>query len=403
MIVNPMLSSRLKKDGTQNIVIYLYDSRIKQRAYIKTDQYVNEQYWVGSVKKGYPAYQYINAKVETIALQIKTYWLKNDHLIPSQVKEWYLGPKIKYGPVKYYEHYLEMCRTGKILKKYTKTRVSYNYIKALKTSFNYLEAYSKKIPVTFEIINEDWYNKFVAFMRQDINLKQNTIAKAIKHLKIICAHAKKNKIHSSEDFKDYHISTEKSQKIWLTPNEIDRVLNVNLKEYPELKPEQDRFAVAYNLLLRFGDSVSIRENNIIKRDGRYYLNTFTQKTKKEVTLPIKESVYEILRRNNFVVKGINARSNKNLKKLGMLAGINDNFTITEFEHGVKTETVFKKYQLIETHTTRRSAARNLYEAGMDPEIIRVLGGWSTLKQMFGYIGIDLDYAANKAADHPFFK
>lgn len=32
-----------------------------------------------------------------------------------------------------------------------------------------------------------------------------------------------------------------------------------------------------------------------------------------------------------------------------------------------------------------------------------LGGWSNMKQLLEYIDIDLDYAASKAAEHPFFK
>lgn len=403
MIVKPMLSARVKKDGTQNIVIYLYHGASKMKTLIKTDYYVKDSEWVGLVKKSNAHHSYINAKLKNICIEIETYCMKNETLLPNQVKEWYEGPRVSFNPVSYYMHYMEMCKNGKILKKHSKTRMSYNYIKALKTSYNYLESYSKIAPVAFEIINEDWYNKFVSFMRSDIDLKQNTIAKAIKHIKIICAHALKNNVHSNNLYKDYVISTDKPQKIRLTPDEVDAILKLDLSEHPELVNEQERFAVAYNLILRFGDSVAISDKNIIKKNGRFFLRTFTQKTRKEIMLPIKDSVYKILKSNNFQMKGVNARSNKKLKVLGMMAGINDKVTITEFQYGLKTEKVFYKYELIETHTTRRSAARNLFDAGMEPEIIRVLGGWSTMKQMLEYIDIDLDYAASKAADHPFFK
>jgi site-specific recombinase XerD len=239
----------------------------------------------------------------------------------------------------------------------------------------------------------------VNFLRE-LDFKQNTIAKSITHLLTITRHAKKKGLHDNDV--DYSIQKEKTQHIRLTPEEVQRIVDLNISDWPELKDEWERFQVAYNLILRFGDTIAINEKNIIKRGDKYFLSAFTGKTKKEILLPLKNIVYQILKRNKFKLKASNSKSNQKLKKLGLLAGINDKVTLTEFRGGKKSEIVYRKYQKIKTHTTRRSAARNLFDSGMPPEIIMTLGGWSNMKQLLDYIDIDLDYAASKAAEHPFF-
>lgn len=402
MVITSKLEYRAKANGEANIYIYVYDARTKEKVKIPTEYFVCHADWTGSeVERKNSSASYTNAKLTDIKSKINNYWLANDDLGPLDLKKWYEGNKneIKFTPVTYYEHYLKEARAGRILNKRTKEPLSPNTIKAMNTSFHYVEKFYKVKKFSFEQINEEWFDRFVSFMRS-LGLGQNTIAKAIKHFKIIKAHAK-GRVHNNE-FKDYSVQTVKSQKIRLTPEEVEAVINLDLSDSPELIPEHERFQVAYNLILRFGDTISISEKNIITRDKRHYLSAFTQKTRKEILLPIRKSVYKILKTNNFNIKAVNSASNENLKKLGMKAKINSNVTITEFKNGKKVETVYKKYQLMETHTTRRSAARNLYDAKLDPFIIMTLGGWKSLKQLLEYIDIDLDFAASKAVEHPFF-
>lgn len=400
MVITPKLSPFTKSNGTANIQIYIYEEGLQER--IKTKHYILPSEWTGSeVNKKLQHAQYINAKVNGIVLSIQDHFNKNTDLTPVELKAWFLGDKneIKFTPVTYYDHYLKEARAGRILNKRTKEPLSPNTIKAMNTSFHYVEKFYAFKKFSFEQINQEWFDLFVSFMRS-LGLGQNTIVKGIKHFKIIKAHAK-GRVHNNE-FKDYSVQAVKSQKIRLTPEEVEAVINLDLSDSPELIPEHERFQVAYNLILRFGDTVTISEKNIVTRDKRHYLSAFTQKTRKEILLPIRKSVYKILKANNFKIKAVNSASNENLKKLGMKAKINSNVTITEFKNGVKEETVYKKYQLMETHTTRRSAARNLYDAKLDPFIIMTLGGWKSLKQLLEYINIDLDFAASKAVEHPFF-
>lgn len=401
MIITATLSPYIKRNGTANIQIYIYSEKLQER--IKTPHYVKPDEWAGSeVDTRLGQAQYINAKVNRIVLDIQDHYNKNTDLSPADLKRWWTGPKTEviYTPVTYYAHYIDQATKGFILNKRTKEPLAKGTIKAMNTSSHYLEKFAKVSKVSFSGINSAFFDRFVIFKRS-IGIGQNTIAKSVKHFKIILAHAKAAGVHDN-GFKDYSVQSVKAQKIRLTPAEVEAIIKVDLTDAPGLIDEHERFQVAYNLILRFGDTVSISEKNIVTKNKRRFLSAFTEKTRKEILLPIKPAVYKILKKNGFKIKAINSVSNENLKKLGMKAKINSNVTITEYKNGIKVETVYKKYQLMETHTTRRSAARNLFDAGLDPFILQVLGGWKSQKQMLEYIDIDLDYAADKAADHPFF-
>lgn len=397
MVITPKLADFVKDDGTSNVFIYIYDPTTRTKAKIKTEFYVKPSEWTGSeVYRKRPNAMYINPKLKANVAEIENFVFKNPSYTPAQIRDKHMV-RSDLSPAAYFRYYIEECRDGKIVKKGSKDRMSDGYLKALGTSCAKLEAYGS---VTWSRITEEFLDTFVSWLR-DKCYKQNTIAKYVKYIVIIYNYARKKKIHNG-DVLEYYVNSEKSQKIRLTPKEVEDIINLDLTDAPELVAEHERFQVAYSLLLRFGDTIAINEKNIIIKNKKAYLSAFTKKGRKEILLPIKKSVYKILKKNNFNIRATNTKSNEKLKLLGMKAKINSNVTFTEFKNGVKTEVIYKKYQKIETHTTRRSAARNLFDAGLEPEIIMVLGGWTAMKQLLEYIDIDLDYAAKKASEHPFF-
>lgn len=397
MIIKPYLTDFVRKDGKARVMIYCYDPVTRMKARIPTEFYLKPADWTGTeVHKKLPHASYMNPKIKRLVLDLEDYCNKHPGTSLQELKR---GKSADHTPLTYFEHYIQMCKDGEIVKKQTREKMTPGYIRALTTSKKYFEKFGRK--ATWQEIGEPFFDRYVKHLR-DLGFKQNTIKKAITHFKTITDHARRKGVHTNEDTK-YFIAKEKSQKIRLTPDEVQSIIDLDLKEWPDLQAEQERFQVAYNLLLRFGDSIAINEKNILSKGNRHYLSGFTIKGRKEILLPLKESVYRILKKNKFKLTTSNADSNEKLKRIGMMARVNSLVTFTEFKNGKKIETRYKKYQKIETHTTRRSAARNLFDTGMPPEVIMTLGGWSTMKQLLDYIDIDLDYAASKAAEHPFFE
>ena len=82
-----------------------------------------------------------------------------------------------------------------------------------------------------------------------------------------------------------------------------------------------------------------------------------------------------------------SRFNENLKELGRLAEIDSEVIIKENRGGKVTSIKYKKYQLIKSHTARRSFATNLYLKGTPTISIMKLTGHTTEANFMKYIKV----------------
>jgi integrase len=90
--------------------------------------------------------------------------------------------------------------------------------------------------------------------------------------------------------------------------------------------------------------------------------------------------------------------NQYLKEIGELAELNEMITL---KRGGTTVTD-KKYNLISTHTARRSFATNAYLARVPSIAIMKITGHRSEKSFMKYIKVDSLQSALNIADHPFF-
>ncbi|OFY41225.1 MAG: hypothetical protein A2X18_12790 [Bacteroidetes bacterium GWF2_40_14] len=73
---------------------------------------------------------------------------------------------------------------------------------------------------------------------------------------------------------------------------------------------------------------------------------------------------EILERYDYKLpKQSEPKLNEFIKEVGELAGMNEPIIVTKTEGGEKVTRTFKKYELITSHTARRSGATNMYLSG----------------------------------------
>jgi len=76
------------------------------------------------------------------------------------------------------------------------------------------------------------------------------------------------------------------------------------------------------------------------------------------------------------------------------AGINGDVTKTTKKGGIVTETVYPKYEMIKSHTARRTFCTLCYERGMQLGNIRQFSGHKTDKSLMNYINITPRHATN---------
>lgn len=109
------------------------------------------------------------------------------------------------------------------------------------------------------------------------------------------------------------------------------------------------------------------------------------------------------RRNNILPTPISdQKHNKQIKALGKLAGINEEFILTKTRGGKRIESIKPKSEFITSHTARRSGATNMYLAGVDLKFIQDILGHSKIEQTIRYIKIMAEDNAKRLVDHPYF-
>lgn len=84
----------------------------------------------------------------------------------------------------------------------------------------------------------------------------------------------------------------------------------------------------------------------------------------------------------------NVKINEYIKEIGRLAKIDDQIEIKQTKGGTEKTIVCRKYELICTHTARRTGATLMYLAGMDIYDIMKITGHSTPAMLKRYIKAD---------------
>ena len=90
-------------------------------------------------------------------------------------------------------------------------------------------------------------------------------------------------------------------------------------------------------------------------------------------------------------------------ELGELAGIKAPIELDRTQGGQTVKLVLPKYELIKSHTARRSFCTNAYLSGMDSLDIMAISGHKTEKAFLRYIKVSQEERAKRIAEHGFFQ
>lgn len=267
---------------------------------------------------------------------------------------------------------------------------SKNTIKNYQTAYKHLKTYSikKKKAVDFDTINYDFYKDFTHYLNVSHSFKVNTIGSIIKVLKTVLNEATERGINTNMAFKSkkFVVLTAKTDSISLSEKELLELNNLDLSANPKLERVRDLFLVGCQTGLRFSDLSKLTLNNI-KGD---FIELRTQKTGDDISIPIHDMVKTILRKYNFKLPRAisNQKTNNYLKEIcSKVSLLNEEIKVTEVVGGKELTTIYKKYDLVTTHTGRRSFATNLYLRNTPVHIIMGVTGHKTEASFFKYIKI----------------
>lgn len=228
-----------------------------------------------------------------------------------------------------------------------------------------------------------------------VGIKNSTIDKKLGYLKWFLKWATDKGYNSNVAYKTFKPTLKATQKkvIYLSKDELKAILNLELKgDTLYLEPVRDIFMFCCFSSLRYSDASSLKWNDV--KDDR--IEVTTVKTADSLSIEINDMMGRILekyravpdKKNNLVFPYYtNQAMNRDLKKLCKLAGINEEIRITSYKGNERIDEVKEKWELVGTHTGRKTFIVNALSRGITPSIVMKWTGHNDYKSMKPYIDI----------------
>jgi site-specific recombinase XerD len=273
------------------------------------------------------------------------------------------------------------------------------------TALNLFKRYNDEVQkFDFEDIDLHFYNKFSNWC-DSLNFTKGYKGKNIKTLKVFMNAAVKEGATTNEKFRDseFMVLRETADSIYLNLDELRQMWQLDLTNDPTKERARDLFLIGCFTGLRVSDYNNLKPSNIKEIDGVKILSVKTQKTATPVAIPLHPIVEAILTNYNGIPPRMyDQKINQNIKEVARLTGL-DEVVETQTTIGGKVVTKRQpKYQMVCTHTARRSFCTNAYLTGMDSLDIMAISGHTTEKDFRKYIKVTPEQRAVKMSQNAFF-
>lgn len=193
--------------------------------------------------------------------------------------------------------------------------------------------------------------------------------------------------------KKFKVLKEDSDSVYLNEEEITRLYNLDLSKTERLDKTRDLFIIGCWTGLRFGDLSQVNRDNI-KDD---FLTVRTKKTDQKIVIPLHHLVKSTLEKYNYSLPRLisNQKLNDYLKEICEMAEINEDTVKSMTKGGKTSSTKNKKFDLITSHTARRSFATNQYLRGVPSRLIMMITGHKTETVFLKYIKVTAQEEAER--------
>lgn len=260
-------------------------------------------------------------------------------------------------------------------------------------TYNLLSEFVGKKKLTFDDIDYKFCEDFIEWMGER-GLCANTRGSHVKFIKAAMNEAYKSKLHKNEDFRMFRKEVEQVDAIYLTNEEVTKVAQLPLCGSYALV--RDIFILGCHTGMRFSDYSRLSINDV--SDG--VIHFITQKCKTPVDIPAHPRVLEILNRYGGTLPKISGQKfNAYIKVVCKDAGINESILVRK--SGKHTR--YEKWELVSSHTARRTGLTNMYKAGIPTYRCMMISGHKTEAVFLTYLRITQEENAQYLKDNPFFK
>ena len=256
----------------------------------------------------------------------------------------------------------------------------------------------------FDDLNEEGLSQFVFYLIDEINLRNSSVEKTLRFLRWFLKWAAGKGYNHVMDFEIFRPRLKQTEKkvVFLEWDELMDVYNyIFPKNKGYLERARDVFCFCCFTSLRYSDVANLKWSDIADD----YIQVTTRKTNDTVKIELNDYSKAIInkyRNSNFPKNMVlpvisNQKMNTYLKEIGEVCGIDTPITITYYKGHERIDEVHPKYELLGTHTGRRTFICNALMLGISPEIVMKWTGHSSYQTMRPYIGI-ADSAKKAAMD-----
>lgn len=250
-----------------------------------------------------------------------------------------------------------------------------------------LKAFEKKIgcKLTFEDFDKQMITDFQTFITNK-GLANNTVVRYIRFLFVFFRYAEDTHgIKVNQAFRKYKTHTNRKDSVVLNEREINQIWDYVPTTQCEANVRK-LFLIGLHTGLRFSDYNTLKDANI--DIDNQIITTIQNKTGQRVVLPLHPKLGEMLQNEELPRPISNEKFNVYVKKMMQKIGFNKLCEIKKIIGGKRVIEYKEKWELISSHTARRSFATNLYKAGINPKLIMMCTGHKDLDTFMHYIILD---------------
>ena len=336
--------NRKKKLNSQGKALLQIEAYLERRKiYFSTHIYLSPEQWDNRRKliRKHPNAEALNYQIKEFLIQLES----------KELSLWKEGKVVTLDNLKE-----EFChKNNKSFLDFIKRDIATSQSKE-STKLNMLSTYTLlskfKSQIDFKELTPQFIFNFEKFLF-DNGLQTNTVAKHMKHFKTFVNLAIDKGYLSLNDypFRRYRIKTLKAKHSFLVPDEMKKLESLELSDRKlAYKHSLEAFLFCCYTGLRYSDFTHLSDSNIVFIEKQPWLVFTTIKTGTEVRLPLtllfEGKAWKLLRKhqkhlNEFFHIKANSTVNKELIRIGKLAGIQKHFSFHSARHTNATLLIYK--------------------------------------------------------------
>lgn len=367
---------------------------------IKPDHWDDKKRWI---KRACPKFEEIDSALTKITSklgEILTY-AKDNGIDP--IVDFVLLELEKNREYEQRSNRVNMFDTLELYIEEKKGKVSADQIKDYKSLKKHLTNFKEHSsqPVTFRNLNLKFYNEFMDYLfykaeKPDgtIGLLTNSAGKVIRLLKGFVNYQIAKGTIPAVDLTHFKVVEEETDAIYLSEDELAKIYKLSLSDDKELEEIRDVFIVGCFTGLRYSDLSTLSPEHIDVVNET--INLKQRKVHKAVIIPMIDYVPEILEKYDYDLPKIPSyKFNERLKELGKKAKLKQKVEIVRKKGNLRVKEVHEKWEMMSSHTCRRSFCTNMYLSGFPAEELMRISGHKSPAAFMRYIKVDNMQAANR--------